>query len=190
MKSLFKCLALLGVLLLTASPTVKAGEKPDTSTHTLSVKIVPVGGGAWNYTNAQLFAAVHSAIPDFNPVLVDFENPGVGVYWLHFKGTLTSTGKGANFYFHLEKVGDWYELNDEGIATAGGWSCSGECTYLEPDGDTGEPGTWDVCRNTNTEAMVRCECSNASTDCRFTQYPISTLATMVDIIKQMPPVVE
>lgn len=188
MKSFIKCLALLGVLLLTASPTVKAGEKPDTSTHTLSVKIVPVGGGTWNYTNAQLFAAVHSAIPDFNPTSVDFENPGVGVYWLHFKGTLTSTGKSANVYFHLVIVGPWYELDDNGVANGGGWSCSGRC---EPEDGEGPYISDDVCKNTSTTVMVRCECTlSGYADCEFKQYPKSIATTMVEVIKQMPPVVE
>lgn len=196
MKSLFKCLALLGVLLLTAPSTVKADEivKPDTAAHTTPVKIYRLSDGLWNYSEAALCAAAHSAIPSLTFIARKWENPNPGEYWLRFWVHDLSTGGYGNVYFHVELNGGWLEMPYLG----GGWPaprCGGDCLPLNPEWvDPFEPA---ICSNKGTIAMVNCACSGNNgggdtdyTRCWFIQYPTSTVESFFNIVKAIPPLVE
>lgn len=190
----------IGLLAFTAA-TVKAEEKPvvkpDTTINSTPIKIYRLSDGLWNYSQTQLCAAAQSAIPGLTFLARINENPsGTSVYWLRFWAKENSTGKYTNVYIHLELGSSgWLEIPTLG----GGWPaprCIGDC--MSDDNvwyDLFDPY---VCQNISKTVMVNCGCTGFNggannmdpTNCRFSQFPASSVENFYNILKEIPPVVE
>lgn len=202
MKKIYSLILLIGLAVFTAA-TVKASEpviKPDTTKHSTGAKIVPVAGGAWNYTTGELCASAHTAIPTVTFSKVDFENPaGTTVYWLTFEGKILATGAPHKVYFPLIKNGSWYEIDPTTVPPgwtgggAGPASCTGDCeiTFTDQWGQVITIPSGTICTNMSATWMVSCGCDGCycggSTDCIFKQggYPIQVTETLYNSLKQI-----
>lgn len=199
MKKIYFILLLAIGLLTGTAATVKAEEKPvvkpDTTTMTTGIKIVPISGGSWNYTNGQLFQAITAAIPAFdNPMFVKITSDVSGD-WLHYAGK--SSGKWTNVYVVLYKntSSGWYEIDPSFVPTVGGhlaFRCVGGCDTWDETGPIPlEGNNFDPagCKNNSTSTwMVNCNCiNNNSTDCMFQQYPASTSGVIEETLRTYPP---